>query len=117
MKYLLMIYTSEAAYASLPAEVQNANWAAYGAFDAELAKRGIHRGGEVLMPSHTSTTVQVRNGAVLKTDGPFAETKEQFSGFYVIDCADLDEALEMAAMIPNARFGSIEVRPVMDTGQ
>jgi hypothetical protein len=72
-------------------------------------------GGERLRPTADATTVRVQNGEVLTSDGPFAETKEQIGGFYLIDCKDLDEAIEIAAKIPGAKHGSIEVRPIWET--
>ena len=87
--------------------------AEYGAFAAECEKRGVMRGGARLMPTSAASTVRVRDGKTIVTDGPFAETKEQFGGYFQLDCKDLDEALEWAAKIPSARGGSIEVRPLM----
>ena len=78
------------------------------------ARRGVLQGGERLRPTTDATTVQVRDGKVLTADGPFAETKEQIGGFYLVDCKDLDEAIEVAAKIPGARDGSIEVRPIWE---
>ena len=80
----------------------------------EMGKRGVLQGGERLQPTTTATTVQVRNGQVLTSDGPFAETKEQLGGYFVVDCKDRDEALEIAAKIPGARLGTIEVRPIWE---
>jgi hypothetical protein len=84
------------------------------AYGESLRKSGRHIAAEALQPVHTATTVRVRNGKVAMTDGPFAETKEQLAGFYLIDAKDLDEAVELAAKIPPARVGSIEVRPVRE---
>jgi len=116
MRYLVLIYTSESAFQNMTPEEQGANWAAYGAFNAEAAQRGVLRGGEVLTPSHTATTVRIRDGKTLTTDGPFAETHEQLGGYYILDCKDLDEAIELATKIPNVSIGSIEVRPIMELG-
>ena len=85
----------------------------YQAFSAECEKRGVIRGAQRLMPTSAASTVRVRDGKTIVTDGPFAETKEQFGGFFHVNCKDLDEALELAAKIPTSRVGSIEVRPVM----
>ena len=115
MKYMLLIYTSELRYAELTQEEQAANWQAYGAFNQLAAERGMMRGGEGLEPIYTATTVQVRDGKLLKIDGPFAETKEQLGGYYILECANLDEAIEMAAKMPTVTIGSIEIRPLMDT--
>jgi hypothetical protein len=86
---------------------------AYGALTQEMQEKGVLVAGEGLYPTPTATTVRVRDGERSVTDGPFAETKEQLGGFYVLDCKDLDEAIEWAAKIPGAQFGSIEIRPVM----
>jgi len=79
-----------------------------------MTARGVLLGGERLRPSSTASTVQVRDGGVVIADGPFAETKEQIAGFYLIECADLDEALEVASQVPAAAYGTIEVRPVWE---
>ena len=86
----------------------------YAAFGEEMGRRGVLQGGERLRPTTDATTVRVRDGEVLTSDGPFAETKEQIGGYYVVDCKDLDEAIEIAAKIPGARDGSIEVRPIWE---
>ena len=88
--------------------------AEYGAFMEEMGKRGVLQGGERLRPTTDATTVRVRDGETVTSDGPFAETKEQIGGYFVVDCKDLDEAIEIAAKIPGARFGSIEVRPIWE---
>jgi hypothetical protein len=113
MRYLLLIYQDEAARAKWSQEEVGAEYEAYNAFGAEAEKRGM-QSGLALMLSNTATTVQVRNGKTLTTDGPFAETKEQLGGYYVLNCKDLDEAIEVAAKIPGAKYGSIEIRPVME---
>src|SRR5712691_7639301 len=111
MEYLLLIYEGEARFAGLSEPEVNAEIAEYRAFGEKFAKD--IRGGNALQPTTTANTVRVRNGKPLMTDGPFAETKEQLGGYYLVDAADLDQALEMAARIPGARHGSIEVRPIM----
>jgi hypothetical protein len=88
--------------------------AEYMAFGEEMGAKGVLQGGERLYPTSDATTVQVRDGAVLTLDGPFAETKEQIGGYYVVDCPNLDEAIAVAAKIPGARLGSIEVRPIWE---
>ena len=108
MRYLLMICTDETAAAS------NALDAEYGQWVEEVAAQGLLQGGERLRPTTDATTVRVRDGETLTSDGPFAETKEQMGGYYVVDCKDLDEAIEVAAKIPGARHGSIEVRPIWE---
>lgn len=91
--------------------------AAYGKFSEEVVNRGMMRGGYRLRPTTAATTVRIRDGKTLLSDGPFAETKEQLGGLYVLECKDLDEALEMAAKIPSADGGSIEVRPIWEMGE
>ena len=116
MKYLLMIYYDEAAEArKAPAEFER-EMQAYGAFTQQVRDRKAFVGGEPLHPTSTATTVRVRDGKIVTTDVPFAETKEQLGGYYLLDCANLDEAIEWAAKIPHAAEGSIEVRPVMVIG-
>jgi hypothetical protein len=112
MKYVLLICGDENGMAAMSPQESEAVLAGYAAFGEEMGKRGVLVGGERLRPSTDATTVQVRDGKVLTADGPFAETKEQMGGFYLVDCADLDEAIEVAAKIPGASQGSIEVRPV-----
>ena len=114
MRYLLMIANDEKAYEALSPEESQANLAGYGAWVEEMGKRGLLQGGERLRPTTDATTVQVREGEVLTSDGPFAETKEQIGGFFLVDCKDLDEAIEVAAKLPGARNGSIEVRPIWE---
>jgi hypothetical protein len=114
MQYLLTIYVDEAAFSEATPEEGMRMMAAYDALTAELKEAGIFLGGEGLQATSTATTVRVRDGEPLLTDGPFAETREQLAGFYLLDCADLDEAVRWAAKIPSATRGSIEVRPVID---
>ena len=114
MKYALLICTDESAIGALSPEEGAAALAEYGAFAEEMGARGVLQGGERLRPTSDATTVQVRDGKVLTGDGPFAETKEQIGGYFVVECKDLDEAIEVAAKIPGARFGTIEVRPIWD---
>jgi hypothetical protein len=114
MRYLLLLCTDEVAYAALSPEEAQANFAGYLAFQEEAASRGALLGGERLRPTTSATTVEVHDGEVLTTDGPFAETKEQVGGYYLVDCKDLDEAIELAAKIPAARHGKVEVRPIWE---
>jgi hypothetical protein len=116
MKYALLIYASEQDWTNQSEEESQAQYQEYMAFTKDIVDRGIYQSGEALQPTPTATTVQVRDGERLTTDGPFAETKEQLGGYYVVEAKDLDEAIEIAARIPDVRRGSIEVRPVMDTG-
>ena len=113
MQYLLLIYAAEDA-GPQPGDADYAEFmGGYYAFTQEVKERGLFQGGEPLEKSSTATTVRVRDGQTLVTDGPFAETKEVLGGFYLLDCKDLDEALECAGKIPSAKHGSIEVRPIM----
>jgi len=110
MQYLLLIYGPESEAEDFSPETMEA----YNAFWEHVSKRGALKAGEALHPVSTATTVRVRDGQTVTTDGPFAETKEILGGFYVVDVADLDEALGYAAMIPGAKTGSVEVRPIVD---
>jgi hypothetical protein len=114
MHYALLIYANEQDWANQSEEESQAQYQEYMAFTKDVVDRGIQKAGEALQPTATATTVRVRDGETLTTDGPFAETKEQLGGFYIVECKDLDEAIEVAARIPDVRRGSIEVRPVME---
>lgn len=116
MQYMLLIYGPEQT-TQAPPEVMQAEIEAYNAFTAEVNARKLLVSAEALHPTHTATTVRVRDGKTLTTDGPFAETKEVLGGYYLLNCKDLDEALEMAAKIPGAKHGAIEVRPIIDWSQ
>ncbi len=112
MKYMFLIYNEEATEAQMaPPEFQEM-MEEYYAFTDEVHAKGILDRAAPLEGTETATTVRVRSGGVTTTDGPFAETKEQLGGFYILECANLDEALDYAARIPGARFGCVEVRPV-----
>ncbi len=113
MQYLFLIYDDDTRPETGSPEIL----AEYGTFSDEVNRPGLMRGGARLRPTSAATTVRIRDGKTLTTDGPFAETKEQLGGFYLLDCKDLDEALEVAAKIPTARVGSIEVRPVWEMGE
>jgi hypothetical protein len=113
MKYLLTIYSDESAWRNLSPEDSAQMMADYNAFTEEAREAGILLGGDGLQPTATATTVRVRDGERLLTDGPFAETKEQLGGFYLLDLDSIDDAIEWAAKVPGAHYGSIEVRPVM----
>ncbi|TMF48243.1 MAG: YciI family protein [Chloroflexi bacterium] len=114
MRYVLLIYRSEADSASMTQQELAELMQGHALFAREALARGILTGGAPLQPTSTATTVRVRDGKMLITDGPFAETKEQLAGTYVLNCKDLDEAIEMAARVPDAVYGSIEIRPVME---
>jgi hypothetical protein len=113
MQYILLIYGNEAEGKSASKEDQMRMFAEYKGFTEELKASGRMKGGAALESVSTATTVRVKGGKTLRTDGPFAETREQLGGFYSIEAKDLDEAVTIAAKIPGARTGSIEVRPVM----
>jgi len=114
MRYALLICTDETAMDAMSPEEAQASTASYMAFGEEMTKRGVLQGGERLRPTTDATSVQVRDNEVLTSDGPFAETKEQIGGFYLVDCKDLDEAIEVASKIPGANIGTIEVRPIWE---
>ena len=113
MRYMMLIYETESNEEMSP-EALDQVIADYNAFGAEMRERNLYLAGDALHPATTATSVRVRNGETLTTDGPFAETKEQLGGFYILDCADLDEAVECAAKIPGARTGTVEVRPIVE---
>ena len=115
MQYVLLIYTPEPTE-EVPAEAMAAQMAEYDAFTQHLRDRGAMLAGEALDSVATATTVRVVDGRTITTDGPFAETKETLGGFYLVEAADLDEAIAYAAMIPGAKYGCIEVRPIWDYG-
>ena len=113
MKYAFTIYRDEAEQAKATPEEMQAVSQAYAEVTQEMDQKGVLLAGDALYPTETATTVRVRGGERNVTDGPFAETKEQLGGFYVLDCKDLDEAIEWAAKIPGSQHGSVEVRPIM----
>ena len=117
MQYLLLIYSDEKAGADMPKEAMDAWMGEYMAYTEAIEKSGHLRAGEALHPTSAATTVRLQNGKRVTTHGPFAETKEQLGGYYVVNCTNLDEAIEWAAKCPGARAGSIEVRPVVDFSQ
>ena len=117
MKYLLLIYSNEKAEADMPKEELDAWMGEYWAYTDAMQKAGVSSAGDALQPTATATTVRVKDGKKVTTHGPFAETKEQLGGYYLLDCKNLDEAIEWAARCPGARVGSIEVRPVMEFDQ
>jgi hypothetical protein len=114
MKYLCLIYDDEKTMSGMPKNEWDAILGEYHAFSESVRKSGHYLGGEALQPVNTATTVRIRNGKVSTTDGPFAETKEQLGGYYLIEARDLNDAIQVASRIPSARLGSIEVRPIMD---
>jgi hypothetical protein len=116
MKYLCLIYDDEKTLDTMDAAASAAFLGEYGAFTQATRDSGHYVAGEALQPVATATTVRIRNGKTSTTDGPFAETKEQLGGFYMLEAGDLNEAIQLASRIPSARTGSIEVRPVMVFG-
>jgi len=116
MPYLLLIYQNEAAGAAQDPAAMQAMMDKYRAFTQSIIAGGQFKAGDALEPTSTATTVRVREGKTLTTDGPFAETREQLGGYYLIEAKNLDEAIGIAARVPSAAFGSIEVRPIMVYG-
>ena len=114
MRYLLLIANDESVMAAMGPEEGQQMMAGYATFGEEMTARGVLQDGNRLRPTADATNVQVRNGEVLTADGPFAETKEQIGGYYVIDCQDLDEAIEVASKLPHATNGTIEIRPIWE---
>ena len=117
MRYLCLIYEEETNAASMSKSESDAFMGEYFAFTEGIKASGHYVGGEALQPVQTATTVRVRNSKVSTTDGPFAETKEQLGGYYLINARDLNDAIQVAAKIPSARLGSVEVRPIMEFNQ
>ena len=113
MQYLLLIYRNEAGLGSMTADDRKKMTAEYGAYTQSIIQSGHFKAGDGLQPTTTATSVRVREGKIMTTDGPFAETREQLGGYYLVEAKDLDTALGLAARIPGAKTGTIEVRPVM----
>jgi hypothetical protein len=113
MKYLCLIYDDEKKMAGMTKSEGDAFMGEYGAYTQSIKGSGHYLGGEALQPVHTATTIRSRNGKVSTTDGPFAETKEQLGGFYLVEAKDLNDAIQVASRIPSVKTGSIEVRPIM----
>jgi hypothetical protein len=113
MQYLLLIYENEKTWATMNEKTRNEAMGEYMKFSEDIGKSGHMVGGNALQPTTTATTLRLRDGKKLTTDGPFAETKEQLGGYYLVNAKDIDEALGIAARIPSAKWGSIEVRPIM----
>ncbi|HEY0780673.1 MAG TPA: YciI family protein [Gemmatirosa sp.] len=117
MKYICLIYDNDTEWARMPKDEFDATMGEYMALGSELMESGHMTGGARLERSHTATTVRVRGGALSTVDGPYAETKEQLSGYLLVEARDLNEAIQLAARIPGARMGAIEVRPVAAMGR
>ena len=116
MRYMLLIYESEGAWAGMSEEEQGKAYGEYMSFTDDIKAKGQYISGAPLQPVATATTVRVKDGKAISTDGPFAETREQLGGYYLVEAKDLDEAIGLAKRIPAARMGSIEIRPVMELG-
>jgi hypothetical protein len=116
MKYLCLI-CAETVMEQMPDADAERHFQEYAEFTVAIRKSGHFRGANRLKPAASATTIRVRNGKLLITDGPFAETKEQFGGYYLIEARDLDEAIRIAARIPGARYGCVELRPLADDPQ
>lgn len=114
MRYLCLIYDEEKKLNDMPKPESDAFMAEYFGFTEDIKKSGHYVAGDALQPVATATTLRIRNGKLSTTDGPFAETKEQLGGYYLIDAKDLNDAIQVAQRIPSARIGSIEVRPIVD---
>jgi hypothetical protein len=117
MKYLCLIYEDESRFSSVPKDQIDQIMGEYRAFGESIKQSGHYIGGSQLQPTHAATTLRSRNGKVSTTDGPFAETKEQLGGYYLIEAKDLNDAIQVASRIPSVKFGSIEVRPIVEAGQ
>lgn len=117
MRYLCLIYDEEKKLEGMSEADSQAFMGEYFAFTEDIKKSGHFQAGEALHPVATATTVRVRNGKISTTDGPFAETKEQLGGFYLIEARDLNDAIQVASRIPSARLGCVEVRPIVEFGE
>ncbi|HEX7595956.1 MAG TPA: YciI family protein [Gemmatimonadaceae bacterium] len=114
MKYLCLIYDNESEWAKFPKDLRDKYMGEYMAFGDSIKQSGQYVGANQLQPTSAATTVRIRNGKVSTTDGPYAETKEQLGGYYLIEAKDLNDAIKVAARIPSAKSGSIEVRPIVE---
>lgn len=117
MQYLALIYADDAVWEAAPEEERAAMYAQYGAFAEQARAAGVMTGGDELAPTSAATTVRVRSGETVVTDGPYAEVKEALGGYFLLECPDIDTAVEWAARIPGAQTGAIEVRPVQIDGE
>jgi hypothetical protein len=112
MQYLCLIYSDESMWPKMAKADADTMMSEYMAFTSRIKESGHYIGGNRLQPTHTSTSVRIRSGKLSATDGPFAETKEQLGGYYLIEAKDLNDAIQVASWIPGARVGTIEVRPI-----
>ena len=117
MRYVCLIYEDEKVLENMPKEEADAFFGEYFGFTEDIKTSGKYIAGEALQPVATAASLRMRNGKLSTTDGPFAETKEQLGGFYLIEARDLNEAMQVAAKIPGVRTGTVEVRPVVDFSQ
>ncbi len=117
MKYMLLIHDDEKAWGTMSEADRQRIYGEYGQFGQQIKDTGNYLAGAQLQPTSTATSVRVRDGKRLVTDGPFAETREQLGGYYLVEAKNLDEAINIAARVPSARLGTIEVRPVVEMGQ
>jgi hypothetical protein len=117
MKFLCLIYSNEAQWATMPRAEYDGVLAEYLAFTKQIQGEGKYLAGENLEPTRSAVTVRVRKGKISTTDGPFAETKEQLGGFYLLDAEDQQDAVQVASRIPSARYGAVEIRPAVDFSQ
>jgi hypothetical protein len=115
MKYLLLIYGDEGSWAGISEAEQGKIFEEYMTYSRDIKRNGHYLAGEALQPVTTATTVRVRGGQIRTTEGPFAETREQLGGYYLVEAKDLEQAIALAARIPDARLGSVEVRPIQET--
>ena len=117
MQYLLLIYRNEAELGRMDPAARQKMTAEYGTFTQSVIQSGHFKAGDGLQPTSTATTVRVRDGKILTTDGPFAETREQLGGFFMINAKDLDEAIDIASRVPAGRWGTVEIRPIVEVPQ
>jgi hypothetical protein len=114
MRYMLLIYSPESQWDKMTEAERGTVFKEYMDFTDSIRKSGHHKAGDPLQPTTSATTVRIKNGKTVTTDGPFAETREQLGGYYIIEAKNLDEASAIGARVPGAKYGSIEVRPIMD---
>jgi hypothetical protein len=114
MRYMMLIFSDQSTGREMSQSERDEMMSSHMAFAREMRERGVMKGGDELHPASIATTIRVRDGETLTCDGPFVETKEQIGGYYILDCRDLDEAIECAAKIPTAARGAIEIRPIVD---
>ena len=114
MRYMLLIYSREAQWNEMTEQQHGQVYGEYMAFTESIKKSGHYKAGDPLQPTSSATTIRTKNGKTVATDGPFAETREQLGGYYIVEAKNLDEANEIGARVPGAKYGSIEVRPIMD---